>query len=288
MAVSFEELAGSPTIRVDEDGTQAVRRFRVAWSDWLPFARELVGEYRVTGGAFAFIPPKAFPGFANMLVQELEIEPFEPGGPDGAAVGTLTSGVNQYPSGGALVTATYGAMFDADSDARPDLPDPPDGTYLSYKADLGSQTMATPGRTWRWSDSPDFPALPPDIQPNVHVAEGSFELTWHRVALPPWNVIRASRGKVNAAPFVGSPAGTVLFVGAKITREFHIFQLGGFWKVRYSFLESTRALSTGNLVGWNYFYKETPVGGEHWVAIADEDGNPPYAAADFSTLFTFG
>ncbi len=288
MAVSFEELAGSPTIRVNEDGTRAVRRFRIAWSDWLSFARELVGEYQVTGGSFVFIPPKSFPGFSNMLVQELDVEPFEPSGPDGADVGTLTSGVNQYPTGGALVTATYAAMFDTDNDSRPDLPELPEGTYLSYKADLGSQCQATPGRTWRWQDPPDYPSLPPDIQPDVQIAEGSFELTWHRVPLPPWDVIRALRGKVNSSTFVGSPPGTVLFVGAKITREFHIFQTGGFWRVRYSFLESTRELSTGSLVGWNHFYKETPVSGEHWVAIADEDDNPPYASADLTQLFSLG
>ncbi|MDA7977507.1 MAG: hypothetical protein MPJ50_01900 [Pirellulales bacterium] len=288
MTVSFEELAGSPIIRVNEDGTQAVRHFRVAWSDWLTFARELVGEYRVVGRSFAFIPPQSFPGFENMLVRELDVEPFEPSGPDGSTVSTLTSGVNQYPSGGARVTATYEAMFDADNKPRPDLPEPPEGTFLSYKADLGSQCIATPGRTWRWDDPPDHPPLPPDIQPGVQVAEGSFELTWHRVPLPPWNLIRELRGKLNSATFVGSPPGTVLFTGAKITREFHIFRTGGFWKVRYSFLESTHELSSGALVGWNYFYKETPVSGEHWVAIADEDNNRPYVSADLTQLFTFG
>ena len=72
------------------------------------------------------------------------------------------------------------------------------------------------------------------------------------------------------------------------SRRFQFVEDGGFWNLDYMFAENTKTLSDGvSEVGWNYFYKESASAGEHWVAIANMDGNPPYQAGDFSQLFTF-
>ncbi len=71
MAIAFEELEGSPKIRANEQGTSATRIFKVAWSDWLDFARLLVGTYETVAGAFHFVPPLEFPGFPNLIVDEV-------------------------------------------------------------------------------------------------------------------------------------------------------------------------------------------------------------------------
>jgi hypothetical protein len=288
MPVAFEELENSPRMRISEEGITAWRVFRIAWNDWPAFARELIGSYRVVGNSFVFSAPLEFPGFPNLVVADLAVEPFDPESPDGTGVATLRSTPNQYTSGGARVTATYTTAFDVSNQPRPELPTVPNGTYLTYRADLSAEYITTPARNWRWKDPPNNGPLPEDLNPGLLIPQGSFSLTWHRVALPPWNTIRALRGKVNLATFVGAPPGTVLFHGARIKRKFHFIELGGFWEVEYSFQENTKELTTGAKVGWNYFYKETAVSSQHWVEIEDADANPPYKSGDFSALFLFG
>lgn len=288
MSVSFEELEGSPRFEVRDDETVAIRFFRVDWNDWLQFARELLGRYEVRGGQFYFVPPLGLAGFAHLLVSELQVEPFEPSCPQGESLRSLSSGTNRYPIGGAKVTAIYRTRFDENNASRTKLPVVPRGTFLTFRADLAAEYLATPGRTWRWDASPDFPAVAPDVQPGILLPQSLFQLTWHRVALPPWDAIRALRGKVNSSEFVGAPPGTVLFLGARVRREFQFLADSGFWRVEYAFQENVKELSTGEKVGWNHCYRESAVDGEHWVALADEDGNPPYANADFSSLFSFG
>ncbi len=287
MAVSFEELEGSPKLQISEQGVAAQRVYRIAWSDWPAFARELIGSYQVVSNSLVFTAPLEFPGFPNLVVSELEIEPFDPANPDGTGVSTLRSAPNQYSSGGARVTAIYTTAFDVKNNSRVQLPGIPDGTYLTYQADLGAEYVTTPARIWQWKDSPGNPAVPADVNPGLLIPQGAFQLVWHRVALPPWDKIRELRGKVNDAAFVGSPAETVLFLGARITRKFHFTQDGGFWEIEFSFQENTKELSTGDKVGWNHLYKETKVGSEHWVQIEDEDGNSPYLSGDLSQLFQF-
>lgn len=288
MPTNFEELEGSPRFEIHDGETMAVRTFRVAWNDWPAFARELVGRYDVRGGQYYFVPPLGLPGFAHLLVSDVEVEPFEPSCPDGSAVRSLYSGANSYPAAGAKVTATYRTRFDEDNAPRAKLPKVPRGTFLTYETELAAEYLATPARTWRWDAAPDFLPLAPDLHPGVLLPQALFRITWHRVALPPWDLIRLLRGRVNESEFLGAPPGTVLFLGARAKREF-TFQAGaGFWRVEYAFQENVKVLSTGGQVGWNHLYREMPIDGEHWNAIADADGNPPYADGNFANLFTFG
>jgi hypothetical protein len=288
MPVSFEELEGSPRLAVREEGASAVRTFRVAWNDWPAFARELVGSYRLVGGAYHFVEPLSFPGMPNMVVDELEVRPFGPTAPDGSQVSSLVSGTNRYPTGGASVRATYVTQFDRNNLPRADLPSVPKATYLTFRADLGVEYLSVPARVWHWDDAPLNTPLPPDASPGILVPQSRFELIWHRVPLPPWSKIRELRGKVNDAAFLGAPAGTVLFLGARIYRQFQFIENGGYWRVAYAFQENTKELSTGSKVGWNYYYKESAVSGEHWVAIRDNDGNLPYESGSLTQLFQFG
>ncbi|HVU87353.1 MAG TPA: hypothetical protein VHD36_08525 [Pirellulales bacterium] len=274
MAVAFEELAGSPRIRVNEQGTSAVRTFRVAWADWQEFVQALIGTFRVLGLATEFVPPIEFPGLPYLIVTDVQVEPFDPENPDGTSAIDLGSFANTYSVAGARVTATYRTMFDEFSPSRRDLPNVPGGTFLTYSADLGSERMTVPGRVWNWAGSSERVA--DDINPGIHVPHGSFTLRWQRVPNPPWSQIRALRGKVNGSTFLSSPPGTVMFQGARASRRFQFVEDGGFWNLDYMFAENTKTLSDGVTdVGWNHFYKEAALGGEHWVAIENQDGNPP-------------
>jgi hypothetical protein len=288
MPTTFEELAGSPILRVTERETIARRMFRVPWADWKALASSLIGSYSTAGCSFVFTPPIEFPGMPNLVVAEIEVEPLEIDHVRGDEVTAIDLGTNSYPAGGAKLTATYRTLFDTENLVRAGLPAVPAGTYLTYQADLGGEDHPVPGRVWHYDDPPTNPALPADIIPNLFLPSGRFRLTWHRVPLPPWEVIRDIRGKVNNDVFLGSPAQTVLFMGARISHNFHFSASGGFWTVEYHFAERAMSLASGGKAGWNHEYKETAVGGEHWIEIADASGNPPYHLSDFGSLFTFG
>lgn len=286
MAIAAEELAGSPRISISQQGTVAVRTFRVAWDAWQEFARLLIGTYRTVGSGSYYIPPLPFPGLPNLIVWDLAIEPLDPDSPDGAEPVTLETSTNRYPSGGAKVTATYRTLIERGNRGRRDLPSVPQGTYLTFSADLGAEFHPMPGRLWRWSAGDELP-VPDDVQPSLLIPTGSLQLTWLRVLHPPWGQIQALRGKVNSGTFLGAAPGTLLFLGVRATRELQFVEDGGFWRLEYAFAEQSKPLAGGGTAGWNHFYKEEAEGGEHWLAIEDQSGNPPYADGDFNLLFTY-
>ncbi len=285
MSISYEELAGSPRLRATQEGVSAVRSFRVAWSDWQAFARLLLGTARTVGGVAQLTVGPKFPGFENLLVTELTVEPFDPESPDAQPDLLVERAANTY-RGGARVTATYQTLYADYARLRPDLPRVPDSTFLIYRGDLGAETVRTPGRLWRYAID-DAPPVDDDVNPGLLIPTGNVQLTWLRVPSPPWNAQRTLRGKVNEATFLGAPAGTLLFLGVRAVREFQLLDDDALWRIDYHFAEQTKPLTGGGFGGWNHFYREEADAGEHWLPIADADGNPPYASGDFSALFQF-
>ena len=169
MSVAFEELEGSPRIQLNEQGVIGLRTFRVAWDDWQTLARELVGTFRTIGLATQFLPPIEFPGLPNLIVVDVKVEPFDPQNPDGSAGVTLGARTNAYPAGGARLTATYATRYDEQHRSRDDLPTVPQGTFLKYRADLGAERQAVPGRAWRWSGGTPQDRVPDDVNPGMLV-----------------------------------------------------------------------------------------------------------------------
>lgn len=284
MSVVFEELEDSPRIHIREHGTLATRIFRVEWDDWQEFVGSLLGSYQIVGCSYLFVPPLEFPGLPNLVVSDVLVEPFDPENPEGSEVLTLLSGTNRYPAAGAKITVQYETLFEANGIDRADLPSVPEGTYLTFGADLGSEQVSTPGRLWKWDDV-DAKKLTPDRNPQLLIPTTTYRLAWHRVVSPPWDAMRALRGAINGDTFAGAPAGTLLFSGARVRRQFQWLDGGGFWRVEYTFQERTVPLEDDELGGWNYFYDEVSAG---WVKIKDGSGNPPYRDGDFSALFEMG
>jgi hypothetical protein len=285
--VTFEELEGSPKILINQQGVSATRTFKVAWADWQSLAQELIGIWRLLGGATYFVSPISFPGMTNLIVSDVVVEPYQPESPDANPQVSLGAFTNTY-KGGAKLTAGYRTRFDQNNNQRPDLPSVPRGTYLTYTADLSAELMTVPGRTFEWVGTSPAEFLADDVNPGILLPTGRFTLMWHRVLQPPWTAIRNARGKVNNATFLSAPTGTVLFLGAQVTRQFQFIDDGGFWQIEYSFSENLKELTTGAKVGWNYLYKDKKVGAEHWCEIRDHDGRNPYLSADFAPLFQFG
>lgn len=276
MAVAFEEMEGSPTVSIGPGGTQAKRIFRVAWNDWQDFAEELTGGWRRVSGAYQLREPLPFPGLPNVVVDSLQVAPFDARNPAGSHVSTLTRGLNEYPSAGALVTVQYKSRPDLETEDDGDKPEIIPGTILTYRSDLGAESVTIPGRAWNWNVAGD-PKVPDDVNPGILMPTGSYTLHWDRVARPPWSAIRTLRGRVNDAPFYGAGAGTVLFLGARANRKFEFLRNATLWSIEYAFTERSEP--------WNRFFRlETNA----WTEIEDRGGNPPYAAGDFTDLFRFG
>lgn len=137
----------------------AERRFRLpTYRDWPRFAKELIGEYRASGIVPIFTAPIAFPGWPNLLVNDLAVDPF-----NRSAEGLTTvdlGGVTQNYTGGALVTANYRTAFDAGGGATRDVPGIPPGTTLTYQGNTGVEVMSTPGRVWKWGTVAGTPSAP--------------------------------------------------------------------------------------------------------------------------------
>jgi hypothetical protein len=287
--IGFEEIEGSPKIAITQGGVNATRTFKVAWADWQAFARELVGDYLLFGSTPRLESPFAFPGFENAIVDHVTVEPFDPQSPDGGAV-TLGSATNAY-STGAKITAIYKTLFAANNLGRPSLPSVPQHTVLTHSEDIGAEYLTTPGRTWAWET--DGTSVADDVNPGILVATRIITLRWDRIRNPPWTNIRDVRGKINNAQFIDSPTGTLLFLGARISRKFHFILDDGLWQLDYQFSERI-VREGGSSYGWNYFYRERPAGGVHWLRIAAKDAagavttTYPYESADFSTLFAYG
>ena len=278
MTVEFAELEGSPTIQIASDGTTATRIFRVPWDDWQTFAERLTGGWRRVNGEYRLIDPLPFPGMRNVVVDRLQIAPFDPRNPEGALVASVSQGLNRYPAAGAKLTVHYKAVEDDETtDNSADFkPDVHPGTVLTFRSDLNVTTVTVPGRAWHWAVE-DSPKVPDDVNPGLIMPVGSYIANWDRVASPPWAAIRSLRGKVNDSAFLGAPTGTLLFLGAKASRKFEFLQNASLWTLEYAFEERA--------VTWNQFFRSES---NTWTAIADAGENAPYAAGDFSALFQFG
>ncbi len=283
----FQELAGSPRVRILESGrVVAERDFQVAWDEWVEFVNELRGLYITAGTAgAALVSPACFPGNPSLRVTSIAVAPFDDQSPDGdAALADPSTGMNSY-AGGARVRVEYG-LVDSGSDRR--KPPHPAGTFLRWERDIGTDMVSIPARYWKWSGGPST-ILEDDLPIGVRVPVATHRLIWSNVARPPYDTIQATRGTVNADAILGAPPGCLLFAGAKIVE---IYQLDGTlrYTLEYVFAEKTVPLvaAPDTVVGHNFFYYGPSSGGENWFEVVSvAGGHAVYPSANFAPLFQY-
>lgn len=280
--INFQELGGSPTMEMGKNGVSGQRLLWVPNpNDLQEFLQEVSGLWVLqgqnqngsgggTGGQCYFQPPMQFPGFPALVPARISVEPKMPGSPEGTfPVGIgVDDQMNSYRSGW-KVTVQYETVY---YQTNFQFPIVPNGTYLTYSADLGGEMMEVPGKKYYWV------VVPPDEQgenmilakdkngdpievsaeanlpQGILIPTGNYTLTWDRVLEPPWTTIRKTRGLINDAEFMGAPEGTVMFLGAQIDRKFQLMENSGYWQVQYKFAERSITLNSGTEVGWNYFF----------------------------------
>ncbi len=287
MSLLFKELAGSPTETYGAEGMIAERRLLCAYEDRLTAVAVLLGQ----GSAFGGQPAAPFPGCPASCAVEVQVEPFEKRPDDQGEFLDLTADLNNYSNQFAQLVVTY-EMLDTALGVK--LPKVQKSTILSYRMDFGGEYIRLPGLALQWQSDPTLP-VPPDIMPTLRVPIVEHHVTWHRVVDPPWDAIRACSGAVNNADFMGAAAETVLFDGAKASRQFT--GLGDFlepqfgWRITYVFREKAiKILDAGGdtaVYGWNHCYRDLPAPASCWDKLVDANGNTLYKTVDFTTLFQF-
>jgi hypothetical protein len=283
MSVAFKELAGSPLETFSAEGMRAQRRLVVAWEDRHAMVAQLLGEGYQLGGA----SPAAYPGRQGIVAIEVQLEPW-PASPDDQGPFTeVTSQLNSYSGKFAQLTVDY-ELLDAVA-IRSDLPPPHPGTVLTYRMELGGESMRIGGENLHWQSNPQWP-VSSDAVPALRIPIIEHHLTWHRVVRPPWGAIRNATGGVNAELFLGAPAETILFDGAMAKKQFLGLDPAGEaafgWRVTYVFRE--KAIKRGSaLFGWNHRYRTVPSNTPGWDRLLDGNDHTMYRLVSFDGLFQF-
>ena len=273
--LAFQELGGSPHEKYTLDGFSATRQFIVPWEQRAAFVQAVFGNSTQPPGERRLI----YPGRTDVFAYTLDFEPLEPDMIGVRTLANLKTDLVDYDGSFAKATVKYGA---ADGRDRDDLPIEEDGTSLTYRMAIDVEESLLPGNGWVWTDT----AIPigADVTKKIPVTE--HIVTWSYVVNPPWTAIAACQGKVNASPFLGCAAGTLLFRGAEANK---LYRRGAgieddtasfAWAIRYTFRERSVKMN-GQVYGWNHFYRESS---GNWVPI-QHGSSPLYDSGDFNSLF---
>jgi hypothetical protein len=206
MSIAYKELSGSPVEKYDAAGMTATRQFICAWADRNSFVQEILGA----GFQSGICDPVAYPGAGGVSAINVKVEPLA----DDLEIqdlGDLAGGLNSY-RGFAKVTVSYGKQTASTTlNAVADIAS--QSTFI-YSTELTYDVLTLPGGDLFLPGNTQV-AFPAAAQGTVRIPVTKHVLTWCGVTNPPWNAIRTCKGTWNSAAFLGAPAGTLLFDGAK-------------------------------------------------------------------------
>lgn len=273
--VTLEELEGSPKFQFSKDGASATRTCKMNWSQIQAMVDSYFGQTIPAGRGVLRFNQASMPGFPQMVVETIGIEPFD----DVAAT---------YSAGGAIthtyarVTINYKTVpWDRDENNKSDDPDRPEGTYLTHTVTHGSEMMTLPAAGWKWQGSGK--KLPDDMNVGMLIPTEEHSFSWKSVPKPPFNSITDLVGKVNSVSFSGKAAETMMFIGATASRQMTTDGTRA-WTLDYKF--SGRAIKhAGGTAGWNHLFN--PETGQWEKPITVAGGNTIYQTGSMGSLFEF-
>lgn len=219
MAVSIDELVGSPTGGFTSGGKYSIqRRVIVAWGDIAAYSQELMPPSFATGNSSSQSLGQEFPGNPTLRVMSFTWSPHFGG--NVPAIAQSAGGVNFYDQ--ALFTIDYGIPDIEDQDDE-DQQDPV--PLLSHSGQGGGQFLLIPGETLQWEDlgGSNLAPVSSDAKPGVFVGTTGHSVTWPRVPRPPWDNLENLKGMVNRTAFTlrgyAYPPETLLYLNYSFSRD---------------------------------------------------------------------
>jgi hypothetical protein len=272
MAITFEELAGSPTFHITRIGGTAKRMGLIAWGEIPSFLSEVLPAIVIAGDEQRVPPGSPFPQFPWLFADSLDIEPQEGLAPSSSLPPNYTK---------AKVTINYRTRtHDEQKDKNDDDRSNP-STMFTHSISVGGEFVILPmlGLKWNSDDAP----VTEEVGAGQRIVTTEHTLTWNYCPIPPWSSIRTMAGKVNDAVFMGAPKEALLFLGATAERE--VSSDGARqWKLSYKFSER-RVTGNTSADGWNYFFRSSTGLPER---VDRKDGSRVYSLADFTKLLRPG
>ena len=275
--LTFQELGGSPHEKYTLDGFSATRWFVIPWEQRADFVQAVFGN-----SAQPLVERRlVYPGRTDVFAYTLDFEPLESDMIGVRMLANLKTDLGDYDGSFAKATVRYSTT---DGKDRNDLQVGEDGTSLTYRMIIDSEESLLPTGGWVWTDTNTAIPAGTEILKKIPITE--HVLTWGQVIDPPWTAINACQGKINAATFLGCPAGTLLFRGAEANK---LYQRGAgivgdpipfAWVIKYTFRERSVKMN-GQVYGWNHFYRESS---GNWIPIQHVSSSL-YDSGDFDSLF---
>jgi hypothetical protein len=217
----------------------------------------------------------------------VKVEPFYGRPDDQGAFDAIATQLNAYTDQLAQLTIQYEST---DVGSLAGVVSAEQGTFLTYRTIASIEEVAVSAEAMLWEGASDA-TVSADVVPVLRVPVIEHQITWQGVSRPPWDLIRASSGCVNASPFLGAAEETVRFDGVTADRDFIQIDASGepqyVWRLSYAFRERTikyaASLDEAPVAfGWNYAYRSSA----GFERLVDASGARLYPAADFSALFT--
>jgi len=275
----FQEEDGSPREQYGKDGFSARRVFYCPWVRKDEALESFLGSGLGIGadGLGGLYPDKP-----NIIVSGLQLERFG-SAPDTFDIDDPNIDLNDYPDGLAKLSVSYKKA----QTVRPDAPEVDDG-YLDYEMNYGVEAQIVGSGELRIGAAGNQ-----KLENNADLVfyNGTIDhrLSWNKVQYAPFKGISKCRGCVNDREFLGAPAGTVLFEGARLRDRFYFSndpeKNDVYIQMDYTFKEKQIINSQGGFVGgWNYVYVSEPAANQGWNEVRLSDGSLPYKERDFRAL----
>lgn len=232
---------------------------------------QLMGYTARVGDLTQRIPPHQFPLSPNLYCTDATCDP--------CGVPILNSAGQISVTGGFFVHATYrgSSMIIQQSQQDPGNDHQIDPTtpivWATQELDFETETVYFEDHqfVW-WATGDNTNNTKTGIPLKVTIGITTLVITFHKLPYLPMSLVRSKRGRVNSTTFLGAPAETVLFLGARTIREYStdgsIVQ-----KVSLTFKERDNS--------WNKFpHKQTIA----WHYIQDSGGTRAYLTTDLNPL----
>ncbi len=241
-----------------------VRYMFNSWADADAIVNELMGlSYRV-GGTTIRNTPHQHPLSPNLFCQGARV----------VGVGRPALNALGFPGfdQGFVIEANYGIsipqglLVDPNRDHQIDTTNPPI-LWCTQELDFDTEVILIPQGFSQWLSDSKVVNVPVQVQVGIT----TMTLTFHRVPYLPTASIRSLRGKINSSTFLNASAETVLFRGAKTTRE---GTSDGSVSQRVTLVFQERDQS------WNKTLRKPNV----WDTIVNDVGDPRYTSANLGPL----